>query len=130
VVLLCSAAGAPAGELSLGVDGALRWDCLWISADPGAVRHADVGGLVERLAAEQISVAAVSTSFHQSPLQTALLLRLAGVRRISAISAACLGCAVLVPTIHTRAAEIAAVTVVTVSLEDAVRTLLVDSPQT
>jgi HAD superfamily hydrolase (TIGR01662 family) len=37
---------------------------------------------------------------------------------------------ILVPTIRTRAAEIAAATVVAVSLGDAVRTLLADSPTT
>jgi ADP-heptose:LPS heptosyltransferase len=86
VVLLCSAAGAAAAELLPGVDDVLCWDCPWISAEPAAVHAADIGALVRRLAAERISAAAVLTSFHQSPLPTALLLRLAGIDRIGAVS--------------------------------------------
>jgi ADP-heptose:LPS heptosyltransferase len=42
--------------------------------------------LVDRLAAVGADEAVVFTSFHQSPLPTALLLRMAGVRRVCAIS--------------------------------------------
>ena len=47
---------------------------------------ADVAALVDRLAAARLDEAVVFTSFHQSPLPLALLLRLAGVPRITAIS--------------------------------------------
>ncbi|HEY2697306.1 MAG TPA: glycosyltransferase family 9 protein [Pseudonocardiaceae bacterium] len=86
VLLLCSPSGCAAGELLPGVDQVLVWDCPWISAEPGKVRSDDVQGLVERLTGERISVGVVLTSFHQSPLPTALLLRLAGVDRIGAVS--------------------------------------------
>ncbi|HEX4724751.1 MAG TPA: glycosyltransferase family 9 protein [Pseudonocardiaceae bacterium] len=86
VVLLCSPAGAPAGELLPGIDRIVVWRCPWIDASPDAVEQGDIADITARLAAERIDTAVVLTSFHQSPLPTALLLRLAGVRRIGAVS--------------------------------------------
>src|SRR5699024_9591042 len=51
---------------------------------PPAIDRDDVARLVERLT--DMDEAVILTSFHQSPLPLALLLRLAGVKRISAIS--------------------------------------------
>jgi ADP-heptose:LPS heptosyltransferase len=87
VVLLCSPVGEPAAELLPGVDRILVWRCPWIDARPDAIDPADIADIVARLAAERVDTAVVLTSFHQSPLPTALLLRLAGVRRIGAVSA-------------------------------------------
>jgi ADP-heptose:LPS heptosyltransferase len=50
------------------------------------VRSDDIGELTTRIAARGFAEAVVLTSFHQSPLPTALLLRLAGVARISGAS--------------------------------------------
>src|SRR5690606_444645 len=50
------------------------------------IEQADVVRLVARIAAAGVDEAVIFTSFHQSPLPLALLLRLAGVRRIAAIS--------------------------------------------
>ncbi len=86
VVLLCSPHALPAARLLPGIDKVLSWHCPWISAEPPDVRHADVADLLDQLTAERISAAAVLTSFHQSPLPMALLLRLAGVGRIGAVS--------------------------------------------
>jgi ADP-heptose:LPS heptosyltransferase len=86
VLLLCSPAGAAAGRLLPGVDEVLVWDCPWIAADPAPVRHADMDRLVERIRSAGVHTAAVLTSFHQSPLPLALLLRMAGVRTIGAVS--------------------------------------------
>jgi ADP-heptose:LPS heptosyltransferase len=86
VTLLCGPSGRAAAELLPGVARLLEWRCPWIDAHPTAVADADVTGLVDRIRALDFDVALVLTSFHQSPLPLALLLRLAGVPRIAAIS--------------------------------------------
>jgi ADP-heptose:LPS heptosyltransferase len=86
VTLLCGPQGRQAAELLPGVHELWEWACPWILADPPDVSAADIGTLVSRLAAARFEVALVLTSFHQSPLPMALLLRMAGVRRIAAIS--------------------------------------------
>ncbi|GIH96181.1 glycosyltransferase family 9 protein [Planobispora siamensis] len=86
VVLLAGPHGRAAGELLPGVSRVLEWRTPWIDPEPPPVNEAHTARLVEdvrRLAPEQ---ALILTSFHQSPLPLALLLRLAGVPRISAIS--------------------------------------------
>ncbi|MDU0289168.1 glycosyltransferase family 9 protein [Saccharothrix longispora] len=86
VVLLCGHAGAQAAELLPGVDRVVRWDCPWITAPAPEVRAPDIEGVVALLKGIRADVALVLTSFHQSPLPLALLLRLAGVPRIVARS--------------------------------------------
>ncbi|MGY1752097.1 glycosyltransferase family 9 protein [Blastococcus sp. SYSU D01042] len=86
VVLLAGPAGAAAAELLPGVDEVWTWSCPWILGDPPPVDAADLAALTERVRALAPDEAVVSTSFHQSPLPLALLLRTAGVPRISAIS--------------------------------------------
>lgn len=85
VDLLTGPAGADAARLLPGVDEVHTWSCPWIVADPPAVDPASTDALVTMLAG-RYDHAVVFTSFHQSALPTALLLRLAGVRRISAFS--------------------------------------------
>jgi ADP-heptose:LPS heptosyltransferase len=58
----------------------------WIDAHAGSVSRTATVALVTELAARRVDEAVVLTSFHQSPLPLALLLRLAGVRRIAAVS--------------------------------------------
>ncbi|NED20711.1 glycosyltransferase family 9 protein, partial [Streptomyces sp. SID9913] len=69
-----------------GVDEVLVWDAPWAGFRPPPVRRDDIDALVGRIAATEAGTALVLTSFHQSPLPTALLLRLAGVGRIAADS--------------------------------------------
>ncbi|MFW3172583.1 glycosyltransferase family 9 protein [Geodermatophilus sp. CPCC 206100] len=86
VVFLAGPAGAEAAALLPGVDRVETWSCPWILGDPPPVDAADLAALTERVRALAPDAAVVSTSFHQSPLPLALLLRAAGVPRISAIS--------------------------------------------
>ncbi len=86
VVFLAGPAGAEAAALLPGVDEVLTWRCPWIVADPPPVDAADLAALTERVRALAPDEAVVSTSFHQSPLPLALVLRAAGVPRISATS--------------------------------------------
>jgi ADP-heptose:LPS heptosyltransferase len=86
VVFLAGPAGAAAAELLPGVDEVWTWACPWILGDPPSVDADDLALLTDRVRALAPDEAVVSTSFHQSPLPLALLLRSAGVPRISAIS--------------------------------------------
>jgi ADP-heptose:LPS heptosyltransferase len=86
VVMLCGPRGADAARLLPGVDGVIVWSCPWVVADPSPVVPEDVQAVVRRIAAERVDRAVIFTSFHQSPLPTALLLRLAGVPHVSAVS--------------------------------------------
>ncbi|MBX6388501.1 MAG: glycosyltransferase family 9 protein [Frankia sp.] len=86
VTLLVGPRGEQAARLLPGVDEVVVWPCPWIDATPPPARRADVDAIVDRLARGRYQDALILTSFHQSPLPTALLLRLAGVRRIAAVS--------------------------------------------
>ncbi|MBS1845856.1 MAG: glycosyltransferase family 9 protein [Actinobacteria bacterium] len=86
VTLLCGPRGEAAARLLPGVDRVLVHPAPWIEADPPDVRAEECGELLGEVAALAPTEAVIFTSFHQSPLPTALLLRLAGVPRISAIS--------------------------------------------
>lgn len=86
VVLLCGPAGAAAGALLPGVARTVVWRAPWVGDDAPPVDPGDVAALVERLAAERFDQALLLTSFHQSPLPLALLLRLAGVATIAGTS--------------------------------------------
>ena len=86
VTFLCGRRGRAAAELLPGVDAVVEHTAPWIDPDPEPVdRHATLA-LVDELAALGLDEAIVLTSFHQSALPLALLLRLAGVPRIGAIS--------------------------------------------
>jgi ADP-heptose:LPS heptosyltransferase len=86
VVFLAGPAGAAAARLLPGVDDVWTWACPWILGDPPPVDPADLTALTDRVRALVPDEAVISTSFHQSPLPLAMLLRTAGVPRISAIS--------------------------------------------
>jgi HAD superfamily hydrolase (TIGR01662 family) len=86
VVLLCGPRGRAAADLLPGVDEVIEWRLPWIDPEPGPVDAAGIGELTARLAAVGADDAVVFTSFHQSALPLALLLRMAGVGRIAAIS--------------------------------------------
>ncbi|MFI6736420.1 glycosyltransferase family 9 protein [Nonomuraea sp. NPDC050451] len=84
LVFLAGPGGSAAAELLPGVDRVIEWRAPWIDHTPPPVTKGQAADLVGRLAG--IDEAVILTSFHQSALPLALLLRLAGVRRITAIS--------------------------------------------
>lgn len=86
VTLLCGPRGQRAAELLPGIDELLVHRAEWIDPEPPAFNAAATLTLVQRLRALAPDEAVVLTSFHQSPLPLALLLRLAGVGRIAATS--------------------------------------------
>lgn len=86
VVLLCGPRGRAAAELLPGVDEVVEHALPWIDPAPAPVDSAALAALVNRLTAVAADEAVIFTSFHQSPLPLALLLRMAGVGRIAAIS--------------------------------------------
>ncbi len=86
VVLLCGPRGRDAADLLPGVDEVVEHRLPWIDPLPAPVDPAEMAALVTRLAAVAADEAVIFTSFHQSPLPLALLLRMAGVGRIAAIS--------------------------------------------
>jgi hypothetical protein len=62
------------------------WRADWIDPDPDPICRAHLDDLLDSMAAGRFDEALILTSFHQSPLPLALLLRNAGVPRIAAIS--------------------------------------------
>ena len=86
VSLLCGPAGEAAGRLLPGVRHVLGWASPWVVAPAPPVTWAGVDDVVKMLAGHTFDEAVVLTSFHQSPLPTALVLRLAGVPRITGAS--------------------------------------------
>lgn len=87
VWLLCGPRGSEAARLLPGVSRVLEWDCPWISGRPAPTATPEsIGNLLELVHECRPAQAVILTSFHQSPLPLALLLRLAGVTRISGAS--------------------------------------------
>ncbi|HEX2064898.1 MAG TPA: glycosyltransferase family 9 protein [Acidimicrobiales bacterium] len=86
VTYLCGPRGRAAAELLPGVDDVVVHRAPWIDPEPEPVSAEATRGLVADLAAKGLDQAVVLTSFHQSPLPLALLLRLAGVPTVAAIS--------------------------------------------
>jgi ADP-heptose:LPS heptosyltransferase len=84
VVLLVSPSGEQAARLLPGVSDVYVWPCPWTGFDPPAVDRCGVDALVDALAQERLGAAIVLTSYHQSPLPMALLLRMAGIKNIAA----------------------------------------------
>lgn len=86
VTLLAGPRGRAAAELLPDVDQIVQWHCPWIDPEPGPVTRGDVLAAADSVAALGITRAVILTSFHQDPLPTALLLRLAGIPHVSAES--------------------------------------------
>jgi ADP-heptose:LPS heptosyltransferase len=86
VTLLAGPRGRAAASLLPGVDEVRVFRAPWIDPEPEPVDPAAVAALVEEVARLEVDIGLVLTSFHQSPLPLALLLRLARVPWMAAIS--------------------------------------------
>lgn len=86
VTLLCGPEGEAAGRLLPGVRRVLVWASPWAVHPAPPVSRPELGRVAAKLAEHSFDDAVLLTSFHQSPLPTALLLRLAGVARITGAS--------------------------------------------
>jgi ADP-heptose:LPS heptosyltransferase len=86
IVMLVGPHGADAARLLPGVADVRVWTCPWVVAEPPPTVACDIHAAVRLVRGCDVDEALIFTSFHQSPLPTALVLRLAGVARISAIS--------------------------------------------
>ncbi|WBQ08306.1 glycosyltransferase family 9 protein [Kribbella sp. CA-293567] len=86
VVLLVAPSGEQAARLLPGVHDLLVWDCPWTGFDPSPVDRRSVDTLVDALSLSHLAAAFVLTSYHQSSLPMALLLRMAGIGYVAAAS--------------------------------------------
>ncbi len=86
VTFLAGPAGRSAAELLPGVDEVVVFDAPWAGFTPPPVDTAATERLICSVRGLGVDEAVVLTSFHQSPLPLALLLRLAGVARLGAAS--------------------------------------------
>ena len=86
VTVLAGPRGSAAAALLPGVDDTLTWCAPWIDPAPPPVVPEDIDAVRADIGRRRFDAALILTSFHQSPLPTALLLRLAGVRWIGATS--------------------------------------------
>jgi len=86
VDVLCSHIGAPAAAILPDVDEVLTFDAPWVLRDAPGVERAALDALVSTVSGRGYDRAAILTSSHQSPLPLALLLRLAGIPEIAAVS--------------------------------------------
>jgi len=84
VVLLVAPSGEQAAKLLPGVHDVLVWPCPWTGFDPPKVDRRSVNTLIDALALDHLGSAVILTSFHQSPLPMAFLLRMAGLQFIAA----------------------------------------------
>jgi ADP-heptose:LPS heptosyltransferase len=86
VTLLCGPRGQAAAALLPGVCEQLVWRADWIDPEPEPLERARIDVLIAEIEARRFDEALILTSFHQSALPLALVLRMAGVPRVAAIS--------------------------------------------
>ncbi len=86
VSILCSPRGFQAAQLIPNIEEIIIFHTPWIDSDPKKVDRDKVFELIKQIESISIDEAFIFTSFHQSPLPMALLLRLASVPFIAAIS--------------------------------------------
>lgn len=86
VTLVCGPSGAAAAHLLPGIDSVLVARADWIEAKPRPIDGSYLDRFVGAVRSFAFDDAFVFTSFHQSPLPAALLLKLAGVKAVHAIS--------------------------------------------
>jgi ADP-heptose:LPS heptosyltransferase len=78
--------GSAAARMLPGVDSVIEWDSPWIADPAPAMTRSHADRLEDLLEQERPDQAIILTSFHQSPLPMALLLRLHGISPITAAS--------------------------------------------
>jgi ADP-heptose:LPS heptosyltransferase len=86
VTFLCSPRARAAAALLPGVDEIVTFEAPWVPAEPPPFDPSATLGLVGRLSTLELDQGLILTSFHQSPLPMALLLRMARVGELAAIS--------------------------------------------
>lgn len=86
VVLLCGSQGEAAAAMLPCVAEVYSWDSPWIMNPAPRMTGPHADRLINYVRNSRINEAVILTSYHQSPLPLALLLRLAGVERISGAS--------------------------------------------
>ena len=86
VTMLCGPQGAPAADLLPGIDTVRVWSAPWVTETARPLDDDALAGFRQLVADERPDEAVVLTSFHQSPLPLAVLLRLAGVPRVTGAS--------------------------------------------
>jgi ADP-heptose:LPS heptosyltransferase len=86
VTVMAGPDGAAAAGLLPDIDGVVVHSLPWIVAEPGPCDEEAIAPIVRDVRRLAPDAAVIFTSFHQSPLPLALLLRLSGVPRIAAIS--------------------------------------------
>jgi ADP-heptose:LPS heptosyltransferase len=86
VTFLCGPRGRSAAEMLPCVDRVVSFRAEWIDPEPRPVSEAAIEELLATVREAAPDTGVILTSFHQSPLPLALLLRLAGVGRLGAIS--------------------------------------------
>ncbi|SDV03868.1 ADP-heptose:LPS heptosyltransferase [Microlunatus sagamiharensis] len=86
VTMLVGRGRGAVARLLPGVDDVIEYAAPWVVPDPGALDAAAVDTLVREVREAGVDAGLILTSFHQSPLPLALLLRLAGVGWLGAIS--------------------------------------------
>lgn len=86
VTMLVAPAQAEAAALLPGVADVLTFEAPWVRLEPPPLQPKSVRRMIRRLRHRHIDAALIFTSFHQSPLPLALLLRMAGVPWVGAIS--------------------------------------------
>lgn len=78
--------GADAATMLPGIDTVEVLDAPWIPIEPDPFSPTVLQSRIDRWSADPFDAAIVFTSLHQSPLATALVLKLAGVPRVAGIS--------------------------------------------
>jgi ADP-heptose:LPS heptosyltransferase len=86
VTLLCGPRGLEAARILPAVSNVICAELPWIDHEPKPATRAGVDALVELITSVHADEAVIFTSFHQSPLPLALVMRMAGVPRVAAIS--------------------------------------------
>ena len=84
LTFLAGPAGVAAARMLPGVDDILCYDAPWVAFRPSQHDDAALARLIDDIRIREIDEAVILTSFHQSPLPLALVLRMAGVRHIAA----------------------------------------------
>lgn len=86
VTVLCRPSSEPVARLLPGVDDVVTFEAAWVPADAPRLDAPAVLRLVGHLSSLDVDDGLILTSFHQSPLPLALLLRMAGARCLAGIS--------------------------------------------